>query len=510
MKKLLLNTLIGLALLTCQTSFAQKTKAKFSPIKVETPARPANQQDVIQLVTPKLETVRVGFIGLGMRGPGAVERWTHIPGTQIVALCDLLPERVENAQKILEKAGLPKAASYAGDEKAWKKLCERDDIDVVYIATDWKHHADMGVYAMEHGKHVAIEVPAAMTLDEIWKLINTSEKTRKHCMQLENCVYDFFELTSLNMAQQGVFGEVIRAQGAYIHNLSPFWDHYWKNGKEDKLGWRLDYNMKHRGDVYATHGLGPVAQALDIHRGDRITTLVAMDTKSVVGKDLVEKRTGEECKEFRNGDHTTTLLRTANGKVIEIQHNVMTPQPYNRLYQLTGSKGFANKYPVEGYALDAAQLTASGVQPKVDDLNSHGFLPQAEMEALVEKYQHPILKKYGEMAKEVGGHGGMDFIMDSRLVYCLQNGLPLDMDVYDLAEWCCLAELGAISMDNGCAAVAFPDFTRGEWNVTKGYKHAYASPEDENASMEKAKAFTAKLKEQGAKEWAKEAKKKKK
>ena len=208
-----------------------------------------------------------------------------------------------------------------------------------------------------------------------------------------------------------------------------------------------------------------------------------MDTKSVVGKDLVEKRTGEECKEFRNGDHTTTLLRTANGKVIEIQHNVMTPQPYNRLYQLTGSKGFANKYPVEGYALDAAQLTASGVQPKVDDLNSHGFLPQAEMEALVEKYQHPILKKYGEMAKEVGGHGGMDFIMDSRLVYCLQNGLPLDMDVYDLAEWCCLAELGAISMDNGCAAVAFPDFTRGEWNVTKGYKHAYASPEDENASI---------------------------
>ena len=272
MKKLLLNTLIGLALLTCQTSFAQKTKAKFSPIKVETPARPANQQDVIQLVTPKLETVRVGFIGLGMRGPGAVERWTHIPGTQIVALCDLLPERVEGAQKILEKAGLPKAASYAGDEKAWKKLCERDDIDVVYIATDWKHHADMGVYAMEHGKHVAIEVPAAMTLDEIWKLINTSEKTRKHCMQLENCVYDFFELTSLNMAQQGVFGEVLHVEGAYIHNLEDFWPYYWNN-------WRMDYNQKHRGDVYATHGMGPACQVLNIHRGDRMKTLVAMDTK---------------------------------------------------------------------------------------------------------------------------------------------------------------------------------------------------------------------------------------
>ena len=323
-------------------------------------------------------------------------------------------------------------------------------------------------------------------------------------MILENCCYDWFEMNTLNMAQQGVFGEVLRAQGAYIHNLEPFWDHYWKNGEADKLGWRLDYNMKHRGDVYATHGLGPVAQALDIHRGDRMKTLVAMDTKSAVGKALVEERTGEACNNFRNGDHTTTLIRTENGKVIEIQHNVMTPQPYNRLYQLTGTKGFANKYPVQGYALDAKQMSASGVEPKVDDLSSHSFLPKDEMGALVEKYQHPILKKYGEMAKEVGGHGGMDFIMDSRLVYCLQNGLPLDMDVYDMAEWCCLAELGELSMDNNCAAVAFPDFTRGEWNKVQGYKHAYASPEDEAATMEKAKAFTEKLKEQGAKEWAEE------
>ena len=321
-------------------------------------------------------------------------------------------------------------------------------------------------------------------------------------MILENCCYDWFEMNTLNMAQHGVFGEVIRAQGAYIHNLAPFWKHYWKKGEDDKLGWRLDYNMRHRGDVYATHGLGPVAQAFNIHRGDRMETLVAMDTKSVVGKDLVKENADSVCNSFRNGDHTTTLIRTANGKVIEIQHNVMTPQPYNRLYQLTGTKGFANKYPIQGYALDAEQLKASGVQPKVDDLNSHGFMPREEMVALVEKYQHPILKKYGEMAKEVGGHGGMDFIMDSRLVYCLQNGLPLDMDVYDLAEWCCLAELGELSMDNGCAAVTFPDFTRGEWNKVKGYRHAYAAPADEEAAMEKAKAFTSKLKEQGAKEWA--------
>ena len=214
--------------------------------------------------------------------------------------------------------------------------------------------------------------------------------------------------------------------------------------------------MKHRGDVYATHGLGPVAQALDIHRGDRMKTLVAMDTKSVVGKALVEERTDSVCDNFRNGDHTTTLIRTENGKVIEIQHNVMTPQPYNRLYQLTGTKGFANKYPTEGYALDAAQMEASGMQPEIDNLNSHRFLPKEEMETLVEKYQHPILKKYGEIAKEVGGHGGMDFIMDSRLIYCLQNGLPLDMDVYDLAEWCCLAELGELSMDLSLIHISEP------------------------------------------------------
>ncbi|MEL5893399.1 Gfo/Idh/MocA family oxidoreductase [Bacteroides sp. GD17] len=474
-------------------------------IVVETPERPAGQQSVIGLTLPKMEVVRVGFVGLGMRGPGAVERFTYIPGTQVVALCDYEQERAERCQKFLENASLPKAAVYSG-ATGYEELCKRDDIDLVYIAADWLHHFPVAKCALENGKNVAIEVPSAMNLEECWALINLSETTRRHCMILENCCYDWFEMNTLNMAQQGVFGEVIRAQGAYIHNLDSFWDYYWKNGENDKLGWRLDYNMKHRGDVYATHGLGPVAQALDIHRGDRMTTLVAMDTKSVVGKELVEQRTGQECKDFRNGDHTTTMIRTANGKVIEIQHDVMTPQPYNRLYQLTGTKGFANKYPVEGYALDAEQLSASGVQPKIDDLSSHGFLPQSEMEALVRKYQHPILKKYGEMAKEVGGHGGMDFIMDSRLVYCLQNGLPLDMDVYDLAEWCCLAELGELSMDNGCAAVEFPDFTRGEWNVVEGYKHAYASPEDEKVSMEKALSFTAKLKEQGAKEWAAEKK----
>ena len=391
--------------------------------------------------------------------------WTHIPGTKIVALCDLSPERVEKSQEILKNAGMPEATSYSGSEDAWKKLCEQEDIDLVYIATDWKHHAEMGVYAMEHGKHVAIEVPAAMTLDEIWQLINTSEKTRKHCMQLENCVYDFFELTSLNMAQQGVFGDVLHVEGSYIHNLEDFWPSYWNN-------WRMDYNQKHRGDVYATHGMGPACQVLNIHRGDRMKTLVSMDTKAVNGPAYIKKQTGEEVKDFQNGDQTSTLIRTENGKTMLIQHNVMTPRPYSRMYQIVGADGYASKYPIEEYCLRPSQVDSNDV-PNHENLNAHGSVPADVKKALMDKYKHPIHKELEETAKKVGGHGGMDFIMDYRLAYCLQNGLPLDMDVYDLAEWCCMAELTRLSIENNSAPVEIPDFTRGGWNKVQGYHHAF-------------------------------------
>ena len=359
-------------------------------------------------------------------------------------------------------------------------MCERNDIDLVYIATDWLHHFPVASYAMQHGKHVAIEVPSAMNLREIWTLIDLAEQHRLHCMMLENCCYDFFELNTLNMAQQGVFGEIIYAQGAYRHELSPYWDEYWKRDAHDTLGWRLEYNKDHRGDIYPTHGLGPIAQVMNIHRGDRMTTLVAMDTHSFNGKKLVKERTGEEA-DFRNGDHTTTLIQTAQGKVLEIHHNVMTPQPYNRMYQLTGTEGFANKYPREGYAVDGKwllqEVTSDDTDKKYDNLSAHSYLNEEQTRLLVKRFRAPLVAQYEKMAREVGGHGGMDFIMDARLVYCLQNGLPLDMDVYDLAEWCCLAELGAMSMDNGNMPVEVPDFTRGHWNDVKGYRHAFTPTE---------------------------------
>ena len=468
-----------------------KTHWDKGTLVVESPARPEGQQHVIGLTAPKMKTVRVAFVGLGMRGPGAVARFTYIPGVEIVALCDYEAKRAEKCQKYLREAGLAPAAIYSG-AKGYEELCKRDDIDLVYVATDWDHHFPVAKCALENGKHTAIEVPSAMNLQQCWELINLSEQNRKHCMILENCCYDWFELDSLNMAQKGVFGEVLYAKGAYIHNLDPFWDSYWSNPANDpeKLGWRMKYNMENRGDVYATHGLGPVAQVMNIHRGDRFKTLVAMDTKSVHGKEYVEKKTGKPCPEYRNGDHTTTLMRTENGKVVEIQHNVMNPQPYNRLFQLTGTRGFANKYPIEGFVLESGHMAETDGAPDLEDLDSHSFMSEENMKKLRKTYRHPIIQKYGEMAEKVGGHGGMDFFMDVRMVYCLQNGLPLDMDVYDLAEWCCLAELGSLSMDNNNCSVSFPDFTRGHWNDVKGYNHAWATAEEEAATDAAAVSYT--------------------
>ncbi len=509
MKKLKLFSLAFAAMLSL--GFLSANAQSLSPttkwywnkgkIVIETPQRPEGQKDVLGLALPKKKVVRIGLVGLGMRGPGAVENFSLIPGVQVVALCDYEEKRAVKQNERLRKNGLAPAAVYYG-EKGYEALCKRPDIDLVYIATDWEHHAIVAKCALENGKNVADEVPSAMNLQECWDLINLAEQKQLNCMILENCCYDWFEMRTLNMAQHGVFGEILRAQGAYIHNLDDFWDYYWKNpngSDPDQLGWRLKYNKENRGDLYATHGLGPVAQALDIHRGDRMKTLVSMDTKSVHGKELVEKKTGKPCTEFRNGDHTTTLIRTEGEKVIELQHDVMNPQPYNRLYQLTGTRGFANKYPVEGYAVDASQLKATGNQPKVDDLSTHSFMPDEQRKALEEKYESPILKKFGKLAKEVGGHGGMDFVMCARLIYCLQNGLPLDMDVYDLAEWCAIAELSAISLDNDCSPVTFPDFTRGLWNKEKGYHHAYATPEQEAATEATANAYTKAYKEATAK-----------
>lgn len=452
MKRLALTILLTLAV-------SAVLMAAPKPITTKIPPRPKGATDMINFRAPALDTVRVGFIGMGMRGPGAVYRWANIPGTSIKALCDKHPDRLAKPQKYLSDAGRPAAAEYTGED-GWKQLCERPDIDLVYIVTDWVNHVPMAIYAMEHGKHVAVEVPAAMTLDECWQLVDTSEKTRRHCMMLENCVYDFFELTTLNMAQKGLFGDIVHVEGSYIHNLEDFWKAYEGN-------WRLEFNAKNRGDVYATHGMGPACQLLNIHRGNRMTRLVAMDSKALTGPKLVEQQLGQDGSGFQNGDHTMSMIQTATGQTMHIQHDVMNPRPYSRMYQLTGTDGFANKYPVEGYSFrNASQI--EGI-PDHENLSSHSFVPDNVKQALMQQYKHPIQLETEEMARKVGGHGGMDYIMDYRLVYCLRNGLPLDQDVYDAAEWSAIGELSRISILNGNAPVEFPDFTRGAWKKQIGY-----------------------------------------
>jgi len=419
---------------------------------VLSPEKQAGQKTVMGLACEPIDKVRIGVIGIGMRGIEAVSRLLYIEGVEIKAVCDKFQDRVAQAQKIVVERGRPEPAGYADGPEDWKKLCERDDIDLVYSCTPWYLHTPNAVYAMKNGKHAAIEVPAAITLDECWQLVDTAEQTQKHCMMLENCCYDFFELATLNMARNGVFGEIMHAEGAYIHNLFA-WKFNKVNGYADM--WRLKYSTNHNGNPYPTHGLGPVAQIMGINRGDRMEYLTSTSTNQV-GMSLYAKNTfGEDSAEYLQpyelGDMNTTLIRTINGKTIMVQHDTTSPRPYSRIHMVSGTKGIASKWPIEQIALEP---------------NFHDWLTEKEMNKLLKQYEHPLAKKVGEMAREVGGHGGMDFIMDWKLIYCLRNGLPLDQDVYDAASWSSIVELSEISVRNRSRMVEIPDFTRGVWAET--------------------------------------------
>ncbi len=416
------------------------------------PDYPANSDhNMSGYAAPRLETVRIGFIGLGNRGPAAVERMSKIEGVEIKALCDLRPEKANGAKKLLENTG-HNPAIYTGNEYEWKKVCERQDIDLIYIATPWQLHTPMAVYAMEHGKHAASEVPAAVTLEQCWQLVETSEKTRKHCMILENCCYDFFELMTLNMVRQGFFGEIVHAEGAYIHDLLE------GNFSKDKYYdmWRLKENFRN-GSLYPTHGLGPIAQVMNINRGDKMDYLVSVSSNDFMMGPMAKELAAKdpfyrpfENKNFR-GNMNTTTIRTAKGKTMMIQHDVTSPRPYSRIHLVSGTKATALKYP----------------EPGRISTTHEGWLTEPEYKLLEEKYQPPIVKKVGELAKQIGGHGGMDFLMDWRLIDCLRNGLPLDIDVYDAAAWSSIAPLSEKSVANRSGSIDIPDFTAGSWKTNQ-------------------------------------------
>jgi predicted dehydrogenase len=401
---------------------------------------------------PKLDVVRVGIIGLGNRGSGAVERLSYIDGLEITALCDKYPDRVTRAQGTLTKMGRAKAKEFSGEE-GWKAVCESKDVDLIYTPTPWSLHTPIAVYAMKHGKHAAVEVPAAINMDQCWELVETSENTKKHCMMLENCCYDFFELLTLNMARNGLLGEIIHAEGAYLHDLSR--SHLLdKNTYADM--WRLKENIGRNGNLYPTHGLGPISQCMNINRGDRMEVLVSISSNDFTLNALARELAADDSfyKEYVDrpyrGNMNTSIIRTAKGKTIMNQHDVSTTRPYSRIHQVSGTKGIVRKYP-------APERVAFG----------HEWIEEQELQELYKKYTPPIVEYIGSIAKEVGGHGGMDFIMDWRLIDCLRNGLPLDEDVYDAATWSAAGVLSETSVAKKYMAVDFPDFTRGSWQSNK-------------------------------------------
>lgn len=460
MKKIILFLLSWLLIVfsTLEGNADTNFKVVNGIIKFPEPKRIKGQEDVLALRCDPIPVVRVAFIGIGMRGSKAVERYCQLEGVEIKALCDVNSLNVQDAKATLKKFNKPAADTYTGVED-WKKICKRPDIDLIYICTPWELHSPIAVYAMNHGKHAAVEVPAALTIQECWALVDASERNRKHCIMLENCIYDYFEMATLNMSQKGVLGDLLYAEGAYIHDLrSLMFDEengYWNM-------WRLKYNQKHTGNPYPTHGLGPIAHSLNIHRGDRMDYLVSMST-SQKGLTLhARQKYGDESpfvkQSYALGDMNNTLIHTIKGKNLLIQHDISNPRPYNRLYTLVGTKGYIQKYP----------FPIATIEP-----NSESVLTNGSVDSLLKVYEHPFYKEIGEKAREVGGHGGMDYVMDYRLIYCLHNGLPLDMDVYDAAEWSSIVELSEVSVLNGSAPVKVPDFTRGEWNKLEKLNYAW-------------------------------------
>jgi hypothetical protein len=416
---------------------------------------------------PKLETVRVGFIGLGNRGPAHLDQMSKIEGVDIKALCDLRPEKVNAAAKKIENTSF-KPQIYTANKDEWKKLCEREDIDLVVIATSWDLHTPMAVYALNHGKHVCVEVPAAKTIEECWQLVEASERNRKHCMMMENSCYAFFQLMMLNMARQGFFGDIIHAEAAYIHDLLA------GNFAKDKYSdlWRLKENIGRNGNLYPTHGLGPVAQAMNINRGEKMDFLVSVSSNDFSMNPLAKRlaATDDFYKQFVNkpfrGNMNVSTIRTSGGRTIVLQHDVSSPRLHVDNYMISGTNATALHYPLPGkvfIAKDFLPLTP-GIWKTSSD---HEWISDKEFKELEEKYTPNIVKKLGQVAKQVGYHGGGDFLMDWRTIDCLRNGLPLDQDVYDAALWSSIAPLSEWSVKNRSTSIDVPDFTGGSWKKNK-------------------------------------------
>ena len=398
-----------------------------------------------------VERVRVGIVGVGRRGEWAAKRLSKIPGLEVTALADVEEYRLAEGNAALKSEGRAEARTYLGPE-SYKAVADDPAVDLVYITAPWPVHVPAAVAALEAGRHCAVEVPCAMTVEDCWRLVETAEKVRRHLIPLENCCYGEEELFALNLCRNGVLGELVHGEGAYIHNLAAenFAEvdgcTYFTALRGTWNRWRVKWNQIHDGNPYPTHGLGPICQYMDINRSDRLERVVSMSSRQAGITAFATRQFGAASPEarasYKLGDVNTSLFHTAKGRTIMIQHAVQSPRPYSRINLISGTEG-----TLCGYPLRVALLPDSGK-----------WLKDEELADLKEKYMHPLERESGELAKKVGGHGGMDFKMDLRWAQCLQRGEPMDADVYDAATWSCLTELSERSVAAGSMPVDVPDF----------------------------------------------------
>ena len=394
--------------------------------------------------TPPMDRVRIGYVGVGGQGMVHVENLLHIEGAEIRAVCDIVEAKVHAAQALVGEKGQPKPAGYFNGPRDWERMIHEEELDLVYTATPWEWHVPICVAAMKAGRHAATEVPAAYTLDDCWLLVETAEKQQKHCLMMENCVYDRSELLVLNMVRKGMFGELLHGEAGYLHDLRRI-----KFADEGEGLWRRAHAMKRNGNLYPTHGLGPIAQCMDINRGDRFDYVVSMSSNTrglhLYALDHFPDSDPKRNEIFKLGDVNASLIRTVNGRTIYLAHNCDDPRPYSRINLLQGTKGIFSGYP--------------------DRIYLDGRSPEHQWETLdgyYAEFEHPYWRSE-EIRNETTGHGGMDFLEDRRLIECLRAGTPTDFNVYDAAVLSAMCPLTEKSVASRSKPMEVPDFTRGRW-----------------------------------------------
>ena len=411
---------------------------------------------------PKIDNVKAAFIGVGARGTGHAKQIASINGTEVIAICDLHKDLVERSKKNCTEIGKGERHKnirlYHGSENEWITMLDEVKPDIVFISTNWNTHAPMAVESMKKNVHAFVEVPIATTIEDMWRIIDTSEKTKKHCMMMENVNYGRDELMFLNMCRKGYIGDFLHAEAAYIHELR-----FQMEEQERGTGsWRTHHYAKSRGNLYPTHGLGPVAQYMNLGRGDdNFKSLVSYSTPGLGRKLYAEKNYSSDHKwnklEYNNGDLNTSILKTTLGRTVMVQWDETSPRPYSRHNLIQGTKGILAGFPTR-VALEGG---VEGITK-----NHHSWAQGDDIKKLYEKYDHPLYKRVGEEARRMGGHGGMDFIMRYRIIECLRQGKPLDQNVYEGCFWSAVTPLSADSIINNGAPQKFPDFTRGNWKST--------------------------------------------